>query len=182
MTPVRFLLAGLALVPAWALASSVIARTVGERAKEADRVVLAQVLDSRTLVPQDDPRRMLTVTTVLVQESYKGSGPQRLEVVQLGGTHGLWEAHIPGDATFAAGEVALLLLRCGDPAHPARCNLMALGEGKLLLVGEDVLLRSIAQNTFTRRKLAEVLAEIRAAVGLPLPVGEGKGEGTGVTR
>lgn len=157
------------LLPAVSPATSVVERSVGERAKMADRVVLAQVLDSRTLLQNGDPRRMLTVTRVVVGKDVKGSGPTELEVVQLGGRHGLWEARVPGDATFEAGETAILLLRCADPAAPGRCHLLALGEGKILVRGGDAFVRSISRGTLTRRTVASVLDELRRAL---LPVRE----------
>ena len=165
----RCLLALAVVAPAAVTASSIIERTVGERAREADRVVLAEVLESRTVVPGEDPRRMYTLTTVRVGEHLKGQGPERLEIVQLGGRSGPWEAHVAGDAVFRPGELALLLLRCRGEG--ARCNLMALGEGKLTVIGDDVLVRSLARGSYTRRTLASVREEIARALEAPPEAG-----------
>jgi hypothetical protein len=162
--PVTSLLVASLLLPTFSWATSVIERSVGERARMADLVVLAQVLESRTIVQQGDPRRMLTVTKVVVGESYKGAAPSQLEVVQLGGRHGLWEARIPGDATFEKGETAILLLRCRDPRESNRCNLLVLGEGKILVEGGEAQLRSISSGKLARRPVAAVIEEIRSAL------------------
>ncbi|MBI3184799.1 MAG: hypothetical protein HYZ28_21895 [Myxococcales bacterium] len=151
------------LPPAFAVGSSVIERSVGERARMADRVILAQVLDTRTLVQDGDPRRMLTVTTLAVGETFKGDHLATLEVVQLGGKWGLWEAHAVGDATFETGETAILLLRC-QGASPGRCTLLGLSEGKISVHGEEAFVRSIAKGTAARRKVTSVLEELRAAL------------------
>lgn len=81
----------------------------------------------------------------------------------MGGRYGLWEAHLPGDATFAPGETAILLLRCRDAAAPGRCTLVGLAGGKLGVVGNDVLERSVTRGQSARRSLSDVLAEIRGA-------------------
>src|SRR5437016_1913893 len=88
-------------------------RSVGERARVlADRVVFAQVLDTRTVTDGAGPRGMKTFTRVAVGEEFKGSGPAIFDIVQAGGSVGPYEAHIPGDARFRAGETAILLVRC----------------------------------------------------------------------
>ena len=159
------------LLPAFALATSIVERPLAERARSADRVVLAQVLESKTVVTEMVPPRveggrptprMVTVTRLAVGEDYRGSGPSQIEVVQLGGRFGLWEAHVPGDATFEAGETAILLLRCRDAASPGRCTLVNLGEGKLQVVGPDVIERSITLGQSTRRPLRAVADLLRA--------------------
>ena len=170
--PLRQLAAFVALVPALAPASTVFEQTLGERTRAADRVVLAQVLDSRTEVAGWTPARreggkptprMFTVTRVAVGTDLKGGGAAQLELVQLGGRTGLWEAHVPGDASFTSGEQAVLFLRCRDRARPERCALVGLGAGKVPVVGNDAVLSSLARPERTRRPLREVAAEVRAA-------------------
>ncbi|MHB8878367.1 MAG: hypothetical protein ACYC8T_32120 [Myxococcaceae bacterium] len=160
------------VVPAFALATSIVERPLAERARSADRVVLAQVLESQTVVLELVPPkveggrptpRMITVTRVAVGSDYKGAGPSQLEVVQLGGRYGLWEAHVPGDATFAPGETAILLLRCRENAAGSRCTLLGLGGGKLQVLGDQVLVRSLARGEQTRRPLSAVIDELRQA-------------------
>lgn len=174
MTPFRLRrLAVFAVVlPGLALATTVIERSLAERTRTADWVVLAQVLDSKTVVSERVPARaaqgreaprMLTVTRVVVGVDYKGAGPEQLEVVQLGGRYGLWEAHVPGDATFEPGETAVLLLQCRDAKAPNRCTLVMLGEGKLKVVGDNVLVPNLSRGESTRRPLRAVIDEVRSA-------------------
>lgn len=166
------MLSCLLLAPALVSATSIVARTVGERARQADRVVLGQVLESRTVVQEGDPRRMRTITKVAVGESYKGRGPSELEIIQQGGRWGLWEAHVTGDASFEPGQTALLLLRCRIPGAPGRCTLVGLGEGKIEVLGDEALVRSISRGTITRRKLAELVREVRQAITADPPAAE----------
>jgi hypothetical protein len=167
------LLASLPLVCASvAWSSSQVAQSLGERARDADRVVLGQVLDVQVHVPDGDPRRMTTVTTVLVREDYKGAGAGRIEVVQLGGVSGLWSSRVAGDATFGAGETAVLFLRCRDPAAPQRCGLVGLADGKL-----PVTVRSEGQRVRALRvdrSLESVVDEIRRALPQARPLRRGR--------
>jgi hypothetical protein len=87
-----------------------------------------------------------------------------LTILQRGGALGLWEVHIPGDARLINGETALLLLKCPEPAV---CVLTALGEAKVGVQGADALLFDMATQQVTRRPLAEVKRELRAAVAAP---------------
>ncbi len=160
-------LAVLLLVSAPAEATSVVPHTLAERAQQADRICRGKVLESRTVAPEGNPRRMTTVTRVLVTEDLKGSGPIELELVQPGGKLGLWEAHAAGEARFEAGETALLLVRCRDVQAPERCTLVAMGEGKLTLEGNQVRIYSIASGQLQRRPLTDVLAELHAAGAAP---------------
>jgi hypothetical protein len=159
----------LCLLPALAQGSSQLERSIADRARDADRVVLAQVLESRVHVPDGDVKRMTTVTTLWVRERYKGAGPDRLEVVQLGGTSGLWDAHLAGDAVFEPAETVLVFLRCRDASVPQRCTLLGLGEGKLRVEnassGQQIRLRQ------ERRALEAVVDEIRGALKGARPIG-----------
>lgn len=162
-------LALLLLLPGLALGSQVVKRSLAERARLADRVVLAQVLSSRTVAEGGNPRALVTLTEVVVGEALKGQGPERLTIVQRGGALGLWEVHIPGDARLVNGETALLFLKCPEPAV---CVLTALGEAKVGVQGDQALLFDLATRAVTRRPLAEVLAEIggrRSGVGAEAP-------------
>lgn len=154
----------LLLVPGLALGSQIVKRTLTERARMADRVVLAQVLSSRVVAENGNPRALMTMTDVIVGEHLKGQGPERLTILQRGGALGLWEVHIPGDARLINGETALLLLKCPEPAV---CVLTALGEAKVGIQGADALLFDMATQQVTRRPLAQVKSEIRAAVAAP---------------
>jgi hypothetical protein len=155
----------LLLAPGLALGSQIVKRSLTERARLADRVVLAQVLSSRVVAEGGNPRALMTLTDVLVGEHLKGQGPERLTILQRGGALGLREVHVPGDARLVNGETALLLLKCPEPAV---CVLTALGEAKVGVQGADALLFDLATSRLTRRPVNEVLAEVRAAVA-PAP-------------
>ena len=151
----------LLLVPGLALGSQIVKRTLAERARLADRVVLAQVLTSRVVADKGNPRALMTLTEVVVGESLKGQGPERLTVLQRGGALGLWEVHIPGDARLITGETALLFLKCPEPGV---CVLTALGEAKIGVQGGDAVLFDMATQSISKRPLSQVMSEVRAAV------------------
>jgi hypothetical protein len=123
------------------LASSQVRQSLADRARASDRVVLVEVMATRVDLPPEGPRRMTTVTTLLVRERYKGDAPERLELVQLGGKSGLWESHVAGDATFVAGETAIVFLKCPEAS---RCTLVGLGRGKLPLRDRQVELDGVS--------------------------------------
>ena len=157
----------LLVVPGLAFATLVAPHSLAERAQEAERVVLAQVVTTQTVLENGDPRRMKTVTEIEVGQSFKGEGPSHVQVVQLGGKSGLWEAHVPGDAVLEAGETALLFLRC---SQPGRCTLIALGAGALRMVdGGQLLVPDLKTNTFSKQPLAAVVAQLKLAA-VPAPI------------
>lgn len=156
----------LALVPALAFATTVKDTTAAERAQLSDRVVRAEVVSTETRVPDNgDVRRMMTWTKLKVLNDYKGKGPAEIDLLQLGGRHGLWEAHIPGDATFEAHEQAVLFLRCRDAAHPERCTLVGFKAGKLKQLGPDDVVEESLTNAPAKRSLKALIAEVKAAEG-----------------
>lgn len=148
-----------ALVSAMAWATSAIPMSMSERTRASDRVVLAQVLSSETVVKDGDPRTMRTVTRVLVGEDWKGQGPAQLEVQQLGGRWGLWEAHLPGDAQFTRGETVVLWLRC---PRSDSCYLVRLGEGKASVEGSHAVLFDLTTGEHARKRIAELKAFVTA--------------------
>lgn len=156
------LLAGL-LIGASAWASSIKSTTIEERARLSDRVVRVSVVASETKVPNDDPRRMITLTTVKVLADYKGSGAPIIEIFQIGGRSGLWEARVPEDARFEVNEHAVLFLRCRDARNPDRCTLVGLKTGKLAVVSDDQLLELPPEGAPQQRRLSEILLQVRRA-------------------
>ena len=115
-------------VPFAGLATTMPALPLWQRVQRADRIVIGQVLRTGTVVQNDDPRTMRTVSTIIIGETLKGprDATAELQVAQVGGRFGLWEAHIPGNATLVKGETTLLLLHCGQSTT---CTLDGLGEG-----------------------------------------------------
>lgn len=144
-------------------ASPAAERTVQDRARDADRIAMVKVLDSSVQVPDGDVMRMVTLTRLEVERELKGQGPKIIELMQLGGTYGPWARHVPGDATFAAAERAVVLLRCRNPARPDRCVLLGLSKGKLPVVEgskpEQVMVPTRAGAE--RRTLEALVAELK---------------------
>jgi hypothetical protein len=153
--------AGLLLVvPVVALATSITPHSLAERARESDRVVLAQVVGTRTVLENDDPRRMKTISDLVIGEGYKGEGPDHVQLVQLGGKSGLWESHIPGDARLEVGETAVLFLKC---SQPTRCYLVALGAGALRMIDGQLLVEDLGTHKLSKQPLATVIAQVKPA-------------------
>lgn len=149
-----------ALLPAVALSSTIRAHTLAERFSASDRVALVQVL-SRSTEPQGNERNLKTFTRLLIGEDYKGSGPKEVTLVQLGGRLGNVEARVPGDADFTVGETALVFLHC--PKSPDRCYLVALGEGKVPLLGGDALVHDLFTGEYSRKPLGRLISELKKA-------------------
>jgi len=150
------------MLSALVLASTLTPRPLTERARQADRVAVVQVLSVTTEMVGGDPHRMLTRVEVLVGDVLKGPRTETLTITQLGGKSGLWESHIPGDATFTPGETALVLLKCTRDG--ARCGLVGLGEGKVPFVGDAAFVYELHNKQFRKRPVAELLDEVRGAV------------------
>lgn len=151
------------LLPAVALSSTIRVHTIEQRYAASDRVALVQVL-SRVTEPQGDPKNLKTFTRLLIGEDVKGSGPREVTLVQLGGRYGSVEARIPGDADFTVGETALVFLHCRTPE---RCYLVALGEGKVPLIGGDALVHDLSTNEWSRRPLAKLISQLKKSEAKP---------------
>ncbi len=159
--PVPRALVLLLLVPLGALATTIIPHTVAQRAEVADRVVLAQVVAQHLEAqPKGHVVPFKTITSVVVGEDFKGSGPQALTIVQLGGRRGVETLEVPGDARFHLGETVVLFLQCRVAVD--RCHLVALGAGKLDVVGEHVLVQDLESGAWQRRRVADFAAEVKA--------------------
>lgn len=155
------LLTGLLLCPLVALGTTIIPHTVAQRAQSADRVVLAQVVGQTVEdVAAGNVVPFKTITSVVVGDELKGSGPRELKIVQLGGRRGAEVIEVPGDARFHLGETVVLFLQCKVAVD--RCHLVAMGAGKLDVVGEHVLVQDLRTGEWARRPYAELAAELRA--------------------
>ncbi len=139
-----------------AFATTIVPHTMAQRAEASDRVALVQVLSRRV---EGDVRALKTVTEVAVGEDIRGKGPSHLSIVQIGGSSGGYELHVPGDASFEVGEVSVVFLKCDG----ARCALVAFGEGKIQINGELAVVHDMFSNQFSRRPVREVIAELKAA-------------------
>ena len=82
-------LAGLLVLPSLAVATSLIPHTLLQRAEQADRVVLVQVLSQKVEETKGAEIPLKTLTKVAVGQDLRGTGPSELTIVQLGGNLGL---------------------------------------------------------------------------------------------
>lgn len=160
------LVVGLLALPTLAVATTLIPHTLLQRAEQSDRVVLVQVLSQRVEETKGASIPLKTLTRVVVGQDLRGSGPTELTVVQLGGNRGLETMEIPGDAKFHVGETAVLFLRCRLAVD--RCHLVAMGQGKLDVAGNDVFVQDLFTGKWSRRTLTSLVAEL-APVGPIVP-------------
>ncbi len=147
----------LALFPAVVLAASITPHTLAQRAAEADRIALVQVLSRETILEHNDPRRMRTISRLAIADSFKGEGPMFVDLVQMGGKSGLYEAHIPGDAQLEVGATAVVFLKC---IQPSVCSLVALGAGALRMVDGQVLVPDLFTHTVSKQSLGAVIKQL----------------------
>ena len=103
-----------------------------QKVRDADRIVVAEVLRQETVEGQI-PGRLYTLTTFEVMENLKGELKTKNTFVvrQIGGTKGTWTQEVVGDARFETAERAVLFLRY-DSAQDVHF-LIALSQGKLSL-------------------------------------------------
>jgi len=120
-------------VPPVAMASLVRALDLAELTREADQVVVGDVLSVRAAWDSEH-RNIHTTIEIGVREIWKGAPPSggRVTIRQLGGTVGEIEMTVLGMPTFSEGERALLFLRRSQVAGMAqgKRNLRWEGSGK----------------------------------------------------
>jgi Tfp pilus assembly protein FimT len=114
----RFLQKGVVIVlasllPSLAAASMVQVLDLAQMTNQADRIVLAQVVSTKSA--WDAQRRFIHTTVELeVEEVWKGTSAQHEIIVQPGGTVGDMEMRVHGMPQFTAGEKTLLFLAGQD--------------------------------------------------------------------
>ena len=120
------------LFGAYVHATTIRALSLNQKVKNADRIVVAEVLRQETIEGQV-PGRLYTLTTLQVIESLKGELKTKNTFVvrQIGGTKGTWTQEVIGDAKFKTAERAVLFLRY-DAAQDVHF-LVALSQGKVSL-------------------------------------------------
>ena len=160
-------LAGLLALPTLALATSIVPHTLLQRAEESDRVALVQVVSQRVEETPGAEIPLKTFTRVVIGQDLRGTGPSEVTIVQLGGKLGLQTMEIPGDAQFHLGETAIVFIRCRLAAD--RCHLVAMGQGKLDVAGNDVFVQDLFTGKWARRTIASLATELapRAPVVVP---------------
>jgi hypothetical protein len=148
-----------------ALASSMVPRSLDDRARMADRVVFAQVVSSRTENQGTAEKpKLVTYHHVLIGQDVRGSGPAELDILQLGGKWGPWEQHVTEDARFVTGETAVLLLKC---LPQGACRLAGLADAKLTVNGDDVFVRDMFTDSWSKQKVAALLAHLKQLPPMP---------------
>ncbi|MFZ5444123.1 MAG: hypothetical protein ACOZQL_29270 [Myxococcota bacterium] len=158
----RLALALLAL-PTLAVATTLVPHTLQQRAENADRVALVQVLSQHVEHTPGAVVPIKTYTRVAVGSDFKGTGPAEFTIVQLGGTVGAESLTMPGDARFALGETAVVFVRCRLAVD--RCHLVAAGAGKLDVAGEDVFVQDLFNGKWSKVSLSSFGALLRAPQG-----------------
>ena len=106
-------LAGSALLPAPARASTVLFRTDAELVVLSERVVHARVLRQRSERPRGASGSIYTVTTLAVLEDFTGVAGQTIEVWELGGVFGDEGMWVGGAVTYDIGSQVLVCLERG---------------------------------------------------------------------
>jgi len=155
-------LAAVLAVPFIAAATTLIPHTVQQRAEASDRVALVQVLSQRVEERPGEQFPLKTYTQVAIGSDFRGAGPSVVTIVQLGGTVGATSMEIPGDAKFRVGETAVVFLRCR--LAPDRCHLVAMGAGKLDVMGEDAFVQDLTTKKWERKSLSALRAEVAGGV------------------
>ena len=145
------------LAGSWGISATWVPHTLKQRAQQADRVALVQV-QSQRVEETGGAIPLKTLTVVRVERDVRGGGPREVTIVQLGGRRGLTVMEIPGDATFRVGERAVVFLRCRLTAD--RCHLVALGQGKLPMHGDEVEVFDLFTQLRSRRSLDSMLKEL----------------------
>lgn len=134
-------------------ATTMRALNIEQRTTRADRVVIASV-ESVRFQKAEQGQRIYTLTTLKVLRPLKGKVLQGMHLIvrQIGGTIGEWSQHIPGDASFKAGQEVLVFLR-HDPTDDLHF-LVGMGQGKIDVdVGADRLGTDASVGTHTHHGL-----------------------------
>jgi len=152
------LVAGLMALPTLALATSLVPHTLLQRAEQSDRVALVQVLSQKVEETGNAKIPLKTYTRVLIGQNLRGTGPEEVTIVQIGGRLGLQSIEVPGDASFRVGETAVVFMRCR--LAPDRCHLVAMGAGKLDVEGDSVFVQDLSNGKWARRTVKSLVAEL----------------------
>ena len=95
-----------------AVATSAVYLTDVEQARASTAVVVATV--ARVEVAAHETHRIVTRTSITVEQVLYGAAPDQLRVEQIGGTLDGVTVHVPGDARLEAGNRDVLFLRQVD--------------------------------------------------------------------
>ena len=135
------------LLPSWAAASLVQVMDLAEMANRADRIVVAQVVSTKSA--WDTAHRSIHTTIELnVDEVWKGTSAEHETVVQPGGAVGDIEMRVHGMPEFTAGEKALLFLAGQDAPRVVG---MSQGKRSLRWTGKQWMAEMAEHSALVRR-------------------------------
>jgi hypothetical protein len=136
-----------ALVPSWAAASMVEVLDLTEMTNRADRIVVAQVVSTKSA--WDEQHRSIHTTIELkVDEVWKGTSAEHPIIVQPGGTVDDVEMRVHGMPQFTAGERALLFLAGQDAPRVVG---MSQGKRSLRWTGKQWMAEMAEHSAVVRR-------------------------------
>jgi hypothetical protein len=128
-----------------AQATQILLMDLSDLAAEADRIVVAEVLSTRSEWNRAHTR-ISTRIEISVSESWKGAAPagRRIVIVQPGGSVGDIEMRVHGVPAFEQGERAVLFLRDLAPSGVA---VVGMAQGKRVLRFEAATQRWVVEPT-----------------------------------
>lgn len=142
MTPLRWGLTLLILAIALpALAATGRRLTFEQLCSGADAIALVETVSVRSF---EHEGRVLTATTLAVNETLKGDLKPRIELIQLGGRTERLATRVAGMPTFVPGEKAAVFLE--KPRGADHFVIYGLEQGKLGLQGDQVLPASVSMH------------------------------------
>jgi hypothetical protein len=116
-----------------AQATVMMALDLDDLAQRADMVIRAQVLSSQSKVREGSQGRILTDVEMKSLECWKGTCPEVVTAMVLGGQEGDVEQWVSGSAQFTPGEECVVFLR----AHGrTRFKVLGMAQGKYRLEWE----------------------------------------------
>lgn len=118
-TPLRALIGVLfltSLISASSHATQILPRTPDQLADSSQSVVRGTVVQERSFW-NESGTRILTEIEIEVQESYKGSAPQRVRILQMGGVVGTTRMTVAGALSWSQGEDVLVFLETSLPGN-----------------------------------------------------------------
>lgn len=135
------------LLPSWAAASIVQVLELAEMTDRADRIVVAQVVSTKSA--WDAQHRSIQTTIELkVDEVWKGTSAEHEIIVQPGGTVGDVEMRVHGMPQFTTGEKALLFLAGQDAPRVVG---MSQGKRSLRWTGKQWMAEMAEHSALVRR-------------------------------
>lgn len=120
---------GTLFAAATASATTMLALSVDELTQRADMVVVGRVIATEPR-ESEDGKRISTLVTLQVEESWKGRPAQEVRILALGGTLDGISQVVMGAARFAEGEEVVVFLRSLRGPEPLT-EVVGMAQGKL---------------------------------------------------